>query len=148
MRIATQTAEQNLSFPYDKVFDAIVAVIQTRNGFKLVSQDPLRGRITVNTGVSRFYREEDLTFLVESTDADNTLVAIESALKPGLASGGVCGHAQNFNSVIEAVRMRFRKQRLKNTTGATNLAMSTRRPAKNCSAARFCFIGFLWLDTR
>lgn len=51
--IASQSTQQKFPFPYDKVFDGLVAVIPDI-GFSLKSQDRVIGRITASTGVSLF----------------------------------------------------------------------------------------------
>lgn len=117
--IPSQTTRLDFPFRYDDVFSAIVSAVPALAEFRLDSQDRVTGRITVKGGVTLLPRKESLTLLVERIDDDNTLVAIESAKKPGSYHGEAHHQAINFDRVMEAVRMHFRKQQLKTTTGST-----------------------------
>ena len=102
MGFASQGTQQKLPFPYDDVFDGLLAVIP-KTGVILKSQDRIIGRIVASTGISLFSWGENLTIVVEKVDDSNTLVAIESALKVGLNVAGAHRHAKNFNRLIEAL---------------------------------------------
>ncbi len=102
MSFASEGTQQKLPFPYDDVFDAVVAVIPTI-GFKLKSQDRVIGRITASTGMSLFSWGENLTIVVEKVEDRSTLVAIGSALKVSINVTGRHRHAKNFNRLIEAL---------------------------------------------
>ncbi len=102
MSFASQGTQQKVPFPYDDVFDGVVAVIPTI-GFRLKSQDRVIGRITASTGMSLFSWGENLTIVVEKLNDSSTLVAIESALKVGINVAGAHRHGKNFNRLIEAL---------------------------------------------
>jgi hypothetical protein len=102
MSFASQNTQQKFPFPYDDVFDGIIAVIPAI-GLKLKSQDRVLGRITASAGVSVFSWGENLTIIIEKVDDKNTTVAIESSLKVGLNVAGAHRHAKNFNRIIEAL---------------------------------------------
>jgi len=102
MSFASQGTQQKFPFPFDAVFDGVVAVMPTI-GFSLKSRDPVIGRITASTGMSLFSWGENLTIVVEKVDDGSTLVAIESALKVGINVAGAHRHAKNFNKLIEAL---------------------------------------------
>lgn len=102
MSIASQSTQQRFPFPYDEVFDGLVAVIPDI-GFSLKSQDRVIGRITATTGVSLFSWGENLTIVAEKIDEKNTLVGLESALKLGMNVAGAHRHAKNFDKLIEAL---------------------------------------------
>ena len=102
MSFASQITQQKMPFPYDDVFDALVAVIPSI-GFKLKSQDRLIGRITTSTGMSLFSYGENLTIVVEKVEDGITLIGIESALKVGINVAGAHRHSKNFNKLIEAL---------------------------------------------
>jgi hypothetical protein len=98
MSIASQNARQKFPFPYDDVFDGVVATIPD-SGFRLKSQDRLIGRVTASAGTSFFSRGENVTIIVEKIDKGSTVVGIESALKVGMNAAG----ARNFDRLIESL---------------------------------------------
>jgi len=102
MSTASQRTQQKFPFPYDYVFNAVVASIPNI-GFSLKSQDRIIGRITASTSMSLFSWGENVTITVEKVDEGNTLVAIESALKVGMNVAGVHRHAKNFDVLVESV---------------------------------------------
>ena len=113
MSFANQGTQQKLPFPYDDVFDGVVAVIPTI-GFKLKSQDRLIGRVTASTRISPFSWGENLTIVVEKVNDSSTLVVIESALKVGLNVAGAHRHAMNFNKLIEALSLHLQNRPKRN----------------------------------
>jgi DNA-directed RNA polymerase subunit RPC12/RpoP len=113
MSIAVETTQLEYAFPYDDVFDAIVSIAPTLNGFKLNSQDRATGRITISPGARLFSAGESFTILVERVDDNNARVAIESGMKGGLNSVGVHRHAKNFHRVAEAIRSHLHIRRRK-----------------------------------
>lgn len=102
MSIASQSTQQKFPFPYDDVFNGVVAAIP-HIGFSLKSHDRVIGRVTASTGMSLFSYGENLTIIVEKIDENSTLVGIESALKVGMNVAGAHRHAKNFNMLIESV---------------------------------------------
>jgi hypothetical protein len=112
MSIASQSTQQKFPFPYDDVFDGVVAAIPDI-GFSMKSHDRLIGRVTASTGMSLFSWGENVTIIIEKIDERSTLVGIESALKVGMNVAGVHRHAKNFDRLIESVSscLRTKKQR-------------------------------------
>ena len=102
MGFASQATQQKMPFPYDDVFDAVVAVIPDI-GFKLISEDRVIGRVTTSTSMSLFSWGENLTIVVEKVEDGSTLISIESALKFGINVAGAHRHSKNFNKLIEAL---------------------------------------------
>jgi hypothetical protein len=99
MSIASQATQQKFPFGYDAVFDGLVEVIP-QLGLNIKSHDKPIGRLTASAGMSMFSWGENLTVVVEKIDENNTLVAIESALKFGANLGGAHRHQKNFNMII------------------------------------------------
>ena len=102
MSFASQGTQQKFPFPYDDVFDGILAVMPDI-GFRLKSHDKIIGRITASTGISLFSYGENLTIVIEKLNDNSTLVGIESALKFGINVAGAHRHTKNFNRLIEAL---------------------------------------------
>lgn len=114
MSFANQGTQQKFPFPYDSVFDAVVAVIP-QIGFSLKSQDKVIGRVTATTGMSLFSYGENLTIIIEKVDENSTMVAIESALKVGFNLTGGHQHAKNFNKLVEAISAHLQNRGKGNT---------------------------------
>ncbi len=121
MSIASQNAQQKFPFPYDDVFDGVVATIPD-SGFRLKSQDRLIGRVTASTGTSFFSRGENVTIIVEKIDKGSTVVGIESALKVGMNVAG----AKNFDRLIESLSSYlWAKTQIPSTCGRGSKASAT-----------------------
>jgi len=112
MSIASQSTQQKFPFPYNNVFDSVIAVMPSI-GFNIKSQGRVIGRITASTGMSLFSWGENVTIVVESVDASTALVAIESALKVGVNVAGGHRHTKNFNRLIQAVSFHLQSARPK-----------------------------------
>ena len=108
--MASQSTQQKFPFPYDNVFDGVVAAIPGI-GFSLKSQDRLIGRVTASTSASLFSWGENVTIIIEKIDERSTMVGIESTLKVGANFGGAHRHAKNFDGLIESVSSYLRTKR-------------------------------------
>lgn len=98
---AKQATQKKFPFPYNDVFDGVVAVISTV-GFNLKSQDRVIGRIAASTRPSLASHGENLAIVVEKVDDSSTRVSIESKLKIGWNAFGAV-HEKNFNRLFEAL---------------------------------------------
>jgi len=98
---AKQATQKKFPFPYNDVFDGVVAVISTV-GFNLKSQDRVIGRIAASTRPSLASHGENLAIVVEKVDDSSTQVSIESKLKIGWNAFGAV-HEKNFNRLFEAL---------------------------------------------
>ena len=104
-----QSTQQKFSFPYDDVFDSIIAVMPVIR-FALRFYDRATGRITASTGWSLFSYGENITIIVEKIDDNITLVFIESELKVIMQLLAGHRHAKNFNRLIEALNIHLQNR--------------------------------------
>ena len=106
MSTASQSTQQKFPFPYDAVFDAVVASVDDV-GFSLKSEDRVIGRVVASTGMSLFSWGENVTVVVEKVSDASTLVAIDSSLKVGVNLAGNHRHTANFEKLIAATSKRL-----------------------------------------
>ena len=97
--VATQ---QQFPFAYDKVFDALVAVMPTI-GFSVKTQDRVIGRITASAGMSAFSYGESIAIQVQKTSETAASIVIQSNLKVGANWAGAGKNAQNAERIIAAL---------------------------------------------
>ena len=100
--MSSQSTQQKFPFKYEDVFDKLILVLP-QIGFKVKSSDRVIGRVTASAGMSLFSWGENLTIIVEKTEENQTLVAMESALKVGVNLAGLHRHQKNFNKIIETL---------------------------------------------
>ena len=120
MSIANQSTQQKFPYGYDEVFEAVVEAISEVD-FNLKSQDKTIGRITASTGMSLFSWGENLTIVVERDGSNNTVVAIDSAMKLGTNVAGLQRHVKNFDQLIQAVsaKLRLKKPAVSETSASS-----------------------------
>jgi len=116
MTLNSQSSQQKFPFSFDEVFDAIVAVIPTLAGFRLRSNDYVKGRVEAKIGVGVFSRGKNLTVMVKDIDDTNTLVVIQSAMKHEPAHTSDHPAERILVGLTEFLKVHSRKRQLKNAT--------------------------------
>ena len=99
MGMSSTETRQRFPFSYDAVFDGLLAVVP-RAGFTLKSHDKVIGRITASGGASWTSWGENITIVVEKTDDNTSVVAIDSRLKVAINVGGSHRNSQNADKLI------------------------------------------------
>jgi len=100
MQLGSKSSQQKFPFDYPSVFSELLVVMQ-QLGMTIKTEDKIIGRITASTGVSWTSWGEKLTIVVENLGEKQTLVAMESSPKTGIAS--VNKHQENFEKIIDAL---------------------------------------------
>lgn len=99
MSLNVAETRQAFPFPYDQVFDGLVAVLGPA-GFPIKSQDRVIGRIAASAGASAFSWGEDVIVQVQRTGDRSTDLVIQSNLKVGFNVTGTSKNTQNAERII------------------------------------------------
>ena len=102
MAITSADTQQNFTFPYEQVFDGLVAILGPA-GFEIKTQDRVIGRITAGAGMSAFSWGEDVVLQIQKRGDDTTELTIQSNLKVGFNLTGTAKNTQNAERIIGAL---------------------------------------------
>jgi hypothetical protein len=94
--------EQQFPFAYDRVFDALIAVLP-KIGFIVKTQDRVIGRVTADAGMSAFSFGESVAIQVQRASEAATNIVVQSNLKVGANWAGAGKNAQNAERIIAAL---------------------------------------------
>jgi hypothetical protein len=106
MALGDAATEQHLPFPYDRVFDALIAALP-ETGFAVRSQDRVIGRVTASAGMSAFSYGENMSVQVRRIDDQSCVLILQSNLKVAANWGGASKNAKNAERIISAVSARL-----------------------------------------
>src|SRR6266487_5865983 len=101
MAITSADTQQNFPFPYEQVFDGLVAILGPA-GFEIKTQDRVIGRITAGAGMSAFSWGEDVVLQIQKRGDDTTELTIQSNLKVGFNLTGTAKNTQNAERIVGA----------------------------------------------
>lgn len=104
MQLGSKSSQQKFPFEYQLVYSELLAVMQ-KLGMTIKTEDKVIGRITATTGVSWHSWGEKLTIVVENLGEKQTLIAMESSPKTGIATANK--HQQNFEKIIDSLSKRL-----------------------------------------
>jgi len=102
MSLNAAETQQSFPFPYQDVFDGLLAVLGPA-GFGVKTQDRVIGRITASAGASAFSWGEDVVLQVRKVSEASTDIAIQSNLKVGFNLTGTSKNTQNAERIIGAL---------------------------------------------
>jgi len=102
MSLNVAETRQAFPFPYDQVFDGLLAILGPA-GFTIKSQDKVIGRITASAGASAFSWGEDLVIQTQRVSDAATELLIQSNLKVGFNVTATGKNAQNAERIIGAL---------------------------------------------
>jgi hypothetical protein len=108
MAINSAETRQALPYPYDAVFNGLVAILPVA-GYQLKSRDATIGRIVAGAGMSALSWGEDIAIQVARVSATSTDVVIQSNLRVGFNLTGTSKNAQNAERIISALSHYLRR---------------------------------------
>jgi hypothetical protein len=121
--IGDSTTSQQLPFPYDRVFDSLVAVLPAL-GFSLKTKDRLIGRLTASAGMSVLSYGESVSVQVQRSGDDATTIVVQSNLRVGVNLTAAGKNAQNAERIIAGVSDYLQRDGRPRTPVATALTQA------------------------